>query len=77
MDGKEEAGIAPKVVQKWLGRSTIEMTMNVYTHINNDYEQEMVGKINNFNTKIQNKKMYLFDPYFDPYFCKIFYKIPP
>ena len=44
-----EAGIAPKVVQKWLGHSTIEMTMNVYTHINNDYEQEMVNKMNSFN----------------------------
>lgn len=46
---KEEAGIAPKVVQKWLGHSTIKMTMNVYTHINNDYEQEMVNKMNSFN----------------------------
>lgn len=47
-----EAGIPPKVIQKWLGHSTIEMTMNVYTHVNNDYEQEMVSKINDFSTKI-------------------------
>ena len=35
-----EAGIAAKVVQKWLGHSTIDMTMNVYTHVNNDFERQ-------------------------------------
>lgn len=50
-----EAGIPPKIVQKWLGHSTIEMTMNIYTHVDNEYEQKMVKKVNNF------------DPYFDPY----------
>ena len=27
--GAVEAGVPPKVVQKWLGHSTLEMTMNV------------------------------------------------
>lgn len=33
-----EKGIAPKTVQKWLGHSTIDMTLNIYTHINSDFE---------------------------------------
>ena len=47
-----EAGIAPKVVQKWLGHSTLDMTMNIYTHVNRDFEQKEVHK---------------FDTYFDTY----------
>ncbi len=43
-----EAGIPPKVVQKWLGHSTVEMTLNVYTHVNNDYEKEMTSKFDTF-----------------------------
>ncbi|MCM1042634.1 MAG: site-specific integrase [Corallococcus sp.] len=33
-----EAGVAVKVVQKWLGHSTLEMTLNTYTHVNADFE---------------------------------------
>lgn len=47
-----EAGIAPKVVQKWLGHSTLDMTLNVYTHVNEDFEQKETIK---------------FDTYFDTY----------
>lgn len=43
-----EAGVPPKVVQKWLGHSTLIMTMNVYTHVNNDYEKKMAEKVNKF-----------------------------
>ena len=48
-----EAGIAVKVVQKWLGHSTVQMTLNVYTHVNPDFEAEMVEK---------------FDTHFDTHF---------
>ncbi len=48
-----EAGIAIKVVQKWLGHSTVQMTLNVYTHVNPDFEAEMVEK---------------FDTHFDTHF---------
>ncbi len=49
-----EAGVAPKVVQKWLGHSTVNMTLDIYTHVNTDFEQSEVQK---------------FDTYFDTYFC--------
>lgn len=31
-----KAGISPKLVQKQLGHSNVEITMDVYTHVNND-----------------------------------------
>lgn len=34
-----EKGISPKVVQKWLGHSKLDMTMNVYTEVTQDFEQ--------------------------------------
>ena len=43
-----EAGIAAKVVQKWLGHSTIDMTMNVYTHVNNDFERQAATAFDTF-----------------------------
>lgn len=45
-----EANIPAKQTQHWLGHATLEMTMNIYTHINKDFEQK--------NTAI-------FDTYFD------------
>lgn len=35
-----EAGVSAKVVQKWLGHSTLDMTLNVYTHVNAEFEQK-------------------------------------
>ena len=49
-----EAGVPPKVVQKWLGHATLEMTLNVYTHVNAEEEQKETLK---------------FDTYFDTCFC--------
>ncbi len=43
-----EAGIPPKMVQKWLGHSTVEMTLNVYTQVNADFEREMTAKFDTF-----------------------------
>ncbi len=43
-----EAGIPPKVVQKWLGHSTIDMTLSVYTHVNQEFEQEMTLKFDTY-----------------------------
>lgn len=43
-----EAGVAAKTVQKWLGHSTIEMTLNVYTHINEDFESKETTKIDTY-----------------------------
>lgn len=43
-----ENGINIKVVQKWLGHSTIKMTSDVYSHVQTKLEQEELKKINNF-----------------------------
>ena len=43
-----EAGIAPKIVQKWLGHSTINMTLDLYTHVNSDFEQSEVLKFDTY-----------------------------
>lgn len=47
-----EAGIPAKQVQVWLGHSSLDMTMNVYTHVQADFERQNVAK---------------FDTYFDTY----------
>lgn len=48
-----EAGISAKVVQKWLGHSTLEMTLNVYTHVNADFEAQERAKFDtHFDTHV-------------------------
>ena len=47
-----EAGITAKMVQHWLGHSTLDMTLNIYTHVNADFERKETAK---------------FDTYFDTY----------
>ena len=34
------------VAQKWVGHSTADMTENVYTHVNNDFEKDEIEKFN-------------------------------
>lgn len=41
-----ENNIAIKVTQKWVGHSTAEMTQNVYTHVNEDFEKDEIAKFN-------------------------------
>ena len=49
-----EAGVTAKTVQQWLGHKTLEMTLNVYTHINKDFEQKEVAKFDtHFDTCFQ------------------------
>ena len=43
-----EAGIAPSVTQKWMGHSTVDMTLNVYTHVNADFEQKETLKFDTY-----------------------------
>lgn len=40
-----EKGIAPKVVQKWMGHTTIGTTMNIYTKVQIDFELEESEKL--------------------------------
>lgn len=38
-------GINPKVIQKRLGHATLEMTLNVYTHLFEDFEEDEINKL--------------------------------
>lgn len=41
-----ESGISPKIVQKYLGHATIAMTMDLYTHVLEEHQQEEIEKLN-------------------------------
>lgn len=43
-----ELGITAKMVQHWLGHSTLDMTLNIYTHINADFEQKEAAKFDTY-----------------------------
>lgn len=43
-----EAGITPSVTQKWMGHSTVDMTLNVYTHVNADFELKEQAKFDTY-----------------------------
>lgn len=43
-----ENGISPKVVQKIMGHSTVEITLNIYTHLSSEFKAEELSKIDNF-----------------------------
>ncbi|MCM1534262.1 MAG: site-specific integrase, partial [Corallococcus sp.] len=50
-----EASISPKLTQQWLGHSTIQVTMDVYTHINAEFEAREVAKFDtHFDTHADN-----------------------
>lgn len=40
-----EAGIAPKIVQSWLGHSSIEITLDLYSHVNQDVSFENMRRL--------------------------------
>lgn len=41
-----EKGIHQKVVQKWAGHSTLQMTLKFYTHISEEWETDQIAKYN-------------------------------
>ena len=41
-----ELGIARHIVQRWAGHATPDMTDNVYTHLNTDFEQQQIKLYN-------------------------------
>lgn len=43
-----ESGIPPKVVQKILGHSSLEMTMDLYTHVTEDVQAREIQKLASF-----------------------------
>ena len=40
-----EAGIQPKTVQKYLGHTRLQMTMDLYVHVTDDYKQQEMKKL--------------------------------
>ena len=40
-----ENGIQPKTVQKYLGHATLQMTMDLYVHVTDEFAQEEIGKL--------------------------------
>ncbi len=49
-----EAGIQPKTVQKYLGHASLQMTMDLYTHVLNEQAKEEILKLDNELLKINN-----------------------
>lgn len=47
-----ESGIMPKTVQKFLGHATLQMTMDLYVHVTDSFQQEELTKL---DTAFQNK----------------------
>lgn len=41
-----ENKVSSAVAQKWAGHSSADMTQNVYTHVNEDFEKEEIAKFN-------------------------------
>ena len=42
-----ETGILPKTVQKYLGHATLQMTMDLYVHVTEEFKQKELEKLNN------------------------------
>lgn len=40
-----EAGILPKTVQKYLGHATLQMTMDLYVHVTEEFKQKELEKL--------------------------------
>lgn len=40
-----EAGIAPKVLQKYLGHASLQMTMDLYVHVTEEFKQEEIKRL--------------------------------
>lgn len=58
-----ENGIPPKVVQGYLGHSTIQMTMDLYTHVMKDVQQDEIKKIDKLF-----KMVYIWESFGFPFF---------
>ena len=43
-----EAGIPPKIIQAQLGHASLNMTMDIYTHIFDDHRQQEIAKLDQF-----------------------------
>lgn len=48
-----EAGISPKTVQAYMGHATLQMTMNLYTHVTEEFKQSEIEKLERKENKVQ------------------------
>lgn len=46
-----EAGILPKTLQKYLGHATLQMTMDLYVHITEEFKKEELEKLDHVSSK--------------------------
>jgi len=47
-----EAGVQPKTVQEYLGHATLQMTMELYVHVTDDFKQQEMDKLENALDKL-------------------------
>ncbi len=52
-----ESGILPKTVQKYLGHATLQMTMDLYVHVTDEFKQEELKKLDMVFTAKDSEKM--------------------
>lgn len=50
-----EAGIQPKTVQKYLGHASLDMTMNLYTHVLNKYKTCQMDLLDEYSDELYDK----------------------
>lgn len=43
-----EVGISPNTTKQWMGHSTIQLTLDIYTHVNKDFEQKEKAKFDTY-----------------------------
>ena len=48
-----EAKIQPKTIQAYLGHATLQMTMDLYTHVTDEFKQDEIGKLEEEENKVQ------------------------
>lgn len=48
-----EAGINPKTVQAYMGHASLQMTMDLYTHVTESFKQDEIEKLEREENKVQ------------------------
>lgn len=48
-----EAGISPKTVQAYMGHASLQMTMDLYTHVTEAFKQDEIEKLEREENKVQ------------------------
>lgn len=66
-----EAGLAPKTVQKYLGHATLQMTMDLYTSVLEEYKMSEMEKLEVYLTKTEQDKDKLTEEKYEKEIAKI------